>query len=105
LVTKATRRTHPPALPVAHTVPDFATDEEAAEWYETHDLSELPLEEVPLAPRGKLVTVAVRLSEREVEELKRRAGKLGVGYTTYLRMLVNLQLAAPAGPAGPEFTR
>ena len=74
---------------VAYDVPQFTSDDEAAAWYLEHDTSKLDLEEVSLPPRGHLVTVAVRLPEFEVTELKRRAARLGVGYTTYVRMLVN----------------
>ncbi len=74
---------------VAYDVPQFASDDEAAAWYLEHDTSELDLEEVALPVRGRLVTVAIRLPEFEVAELKRRAARLGVGYTTYVRMLVN----------------
>lgn len=77
-------------------MPDFASDEEAADWYATHDLSKLPLEEVPLPRRGKLATVAVRLPERELEEIKARADRLGIGYTTYIRMLVNRHVRTTA---------
>lgn len=72
-------------------VQTFRTEAEAAEWYSTHDTSALPTVRVRdggAAP-GALVTLAVRLSPREVEELKRRAASLGIGHTTYLRMLVN----------------
>lgn len=69
--------------------PDFSTEAEAADWYNEHDLSGIPVEEVEQPPRGALVTVAVRLPAAEIQELKRRAARLGIGYTTYLRMLVN----------------
>ncbi len=75
----------------AEAVPPFRTEAETAAWYDAHDTSHLPTEPVRGADPapGPLVTLAVRLSPREVEELKGRAGRLGVGHTTYLRMLVN----------------
>jgi predicted DNA binding CopG/RHH family protein len=74
---------------VAYDVPRIASNDEAADWYLEHDTSKLDVEEVPLSPRGRLVTVAIRLPEFEVDELKRRSARLGIGYTTYVRMLVN----------------
>ncbi len=77
--------------------PEFKSVEEAAEWYDTHDTSQLPGEEVIAEPGGAaathLETVAVRISSREIEELKRRSARLGVGYTTYMRMLINKHIA------------
>lgn len=75
----------------AETTPTFRTEADAADWYATHDTSRLPTEpakDVEPAP-GPLVTVAVRVSAREVAELKRRAARLGIGHTTYVRMLIN----------------
>ena len=67
-----------------------ADDAEAAVWYDTHDTTGLDTEEVPVErPRPGLTTVAVRLAPGEVAELQRRAKRLGVGYTTYVRMLIN----------------
>jgi predicted DNA binding CopG/RHH family protein len=79
--------------------PWFASDDEPADWYLEHDTSKLDLEEVSLPPRGRLVTVAIRLPEFEVDELKRRSARLGIGYTTYVRMLVNRHILdeAPIG--------
>jgi hypothetical protein len=69
------------------------TVEEAAEWYDTHDTSRLAGDLVADGDRElralRLETIAVRVSGREVEELKRRAARLGIGYTTYVRMLIN----------------
>lgn len=74
-------------------VPKLETEEEAARWYETHDTSQLPSEPVTewetSGPAPGLDTIAVRVSRREIEELKRRAQRLGIGYTTYVRVLIN----------------
>lgn len=82
-----------PELASAKKEPDFATEAEAAAWYDAHDTSELQGEEithVPAAPeQERLREVAVRVSHREIVELKRRAARLGIGYTTYVRMLIN----------------
>ncbi|MBM2812838.1 MAG: CopG antitoxin of type toxin-antitoxin system [Chloroflexi bacterium] len=79
----------------ATSVPLFKTEEDAANWFDTQDTSELPLEILPpdengvATPQPALETIAVRVSRREVDELKRRAAHLGIGYTTYVRILIN----------------
>jgi predicted DNA binding CopG/RHH family protein len=75
--------------------PPGASKDEIAEWFANTDLADVDLEPVvepgeALMPSSrKLETVAVRLPGWEIEELKRRAERLGIGYTTYVRMLVN----------------
>lgn len=74
--------------------PHFASEAEAAEWFGAHDTSQLPGEvvrddESQAGSPPRLETIAVRVSAREIEELKRRAARLGIGYTTYARMLIN----------------
>ncbi len=76
----------------AKSVPHGLSDEEARDWYDTHDTSELPAELISDSDEGPppaLETVPVRVSRREIEELKRRGRRLGIGYTTYVRMLIN----------------
>ena len=88
-----TRTTNDPQeLELAYEEPEFKTDDEAAELYMMHDTSKLPVDEVEIAPRGRLTTVAIRLPEAEVDKLKGLAGRLGIGYTTYIRMLINRHL-------------
>ncbi len=79
-------------LSPAYETPEFKDDDEAAAWYLTHDTAKLDLVEEQLALRSPLKTVALRLPGAEIEELKKRARRLGVGYTTYIRMLVNRHL-------------
>lgn len=82
----------------AEDLPEFASDDEAADWYDTHDTSALPTEEVPAArgdSRG-METVAIRISPRELVEIKRRAERLGIGHTTYIRLLINHHVLAEA---------
>lgn len=76
-------------LPGGRVPPDFATEEEGTDWYLTHDTSELGGERVEMAPRTGLVDVQIRLPAVEIEELERRAPRLGIGYATYIRLLVN----------------
>ena len=79
--------------------PPGATEDEIASWFAEVDLSELDLDEVtntavvadPRPARG-LQTVSLRLPGWEVAELRKRADRLGLGYTTYIRLLVNRHL-------------
>ncbi|CEP66947.1 Ribbon-helix-helix protein, copG [Moorella glycerini] len=60
-----------------------------ANFFDRTDLSELEgLEEVREKPHRSLVSVTVRLPKEDVEELKRRAARLGLGYSTLVRAAV-----------------
>ena len=86
-----TRGHKAPDLPLASEVPEVPSEAAAAEWYDTHDTSQLETESVDgrsSTGRG-LETVAIRVSRHEILELKRRAKDLGVGHTTYIRLLIN----------------
>jgi hypothetical protein len=75
-------------------VPEFSSIEEAAAWYDTHDTSALPsepVEDYPGSenwPRG-FEHIILRLTASEAEKLRRRAAKLKIDYTTYVRLLIN----------------
>lgn len=77
----------------AKKIPPLTSVAETADWYDSHDTSELSLppatDEVPSPSPTRLETVAIRLSLHEIDELRKRAARLGIGYTTYIRMLVN----------------
>lgn len=93
----------PGRLAAANEWPELKTEAEAAAWYDTHDTSRLPSKAVRETDSGarsaSLETIAVRVSRREVEELKRRADRLGIGYTTYVRILITRHVLeeAPIG--------
>ena len=91
----------------AKEVPEFASEAEAADWYNSHDTSDLPTEEVPSVrseSRG-METVAIRISPRELEEIKRRAERLGIGHTTYIRLLINHHVLAESELPKPAPSR
>jgi predicted DNA binding CopG/RHH family protein len=64
--------------------------EELADYFDNTDLGEVPSEEVTdlEVERWELEQVSLRLPVQDVKELKRRAAKLGVGYTTLIRMIL-----------------
>ncbi len=71
-------------------VPKFASEAEEAEFWETHDVTEflddLPRESVT-AHRGQVISV--RVSQDDLDALKRLAAENGIGYTTLARMLIH----------------
>jgi predicted DNA binding CopG/RHH family protein len=59
-----------------------------ADYYDNTDLGETPWDEGGEIQRPELEQISLRLPKEDLEFLKRRAAKLGVGYTTLLRMIV-----------------
>lgn len=63
--------------------------EELASYYDNTDLGETPWDEEEVEiERPELEQISIRLPREDLEVLKRRAAKMGVGYTTLLRMIV-----------------
>ena len=64
--------------------------EELADYFDNTDLGEVPSEEVTDVEieRWELEQVSLRVPVQDVKELRRRAAKLGVGYTTLIRMIL-----------------
>jgi predicted DNA binding CopG/RHH family protein len=62
--------------------------ESLADYYDNTDLGETPWAEEVEIERPELEQISIRLPKEDLEFLKRRAAKLGVGYTTLLRMIV-----------------
>lgn len=73
-------------------IPEFKSYQEEAEFWDTHDLSELEdelelvKEEVFVRPKKQVVSI--RLDRRMVEALKALAVRKGLGYSTLVRMWV-----------------
>ncbi|MDO8673982.1 MAG: CopG family antitoxin [Dehalococcoidia bacterium] len=86
-------------LAVATEVPTFKSEDEAREWYETHDISKIldRGEEVKGEyvgrPRPKKKLVSLRLEEETIENLKQIAEKKGLGYQTLSRVWLRERLA------------
>jgi len=86
----------------AHTETTNERIQELADYYDNNDLGEAPWDEEEVEiERPELEQISLRLPKEDLEFLKRRAAKLGVGYTTLLRMIVrehvrsSLRLGAP----------
>lgn len=81
-------------------LPKFRSEEEEAEFWAHHDLTEFEEDLEPVeveAVRGGQV-ISLRLPPRDLEALKRLAAAKGVGYSTLLRMWVRERLAAEQVP-------
>lgn len=74
-------------------IPDFQSREEEAEWWDTHDLSEIWDE---LGPANVTVSpnllseqsMSVRLPVATLDRLRSKASRKGVGHTTLARMWI-----------------
>jgi predicted DNA binding CopG/RHH family protein len=86
------RKTRPPTLP------RFRSDEEAAEYFDTHDSSDLAqtLPEVAgpiIDARRPLKAISLRLPSDAITAAKLVARDKGVGYQTLLRLWITERLA------------
>lgn len=64
--------------------------EELADFYDRTDTSELSWEEVDdvVIERPELEQISIRLPKDDLERIRRRATRAGVGYTTLIRMIL-----------------
>lgn len=97
----STKRTPQPSVDFGYPnradspVPVFASIEEEAEFWDTHDLTDLVkvLERIEVSLRPELEkTLTLRLEPDDREELDRRAEELGVEPSTLVRMWVKEHL-------------
>lgn len=71
--------------------------QEMADFYERTDTGDLPWEEADdvVIERPELEQISIRLPKEDLDALRRRAAKSGVGYTTLIRMIVRAHLDNP----------
>lgn len=71
--------------------------QEMAEFFDRTDTSELDLEPADdvVVERPELEQISIRLPKEDLDALRRRAAKSGVGYTTLIRMIVRAHLDNP----------
>ena len=79
----------------ANRIPDFATREEEAEFWDTHDITDFLDELKPVKVRvskslGQGLTIRLNADDREA--LARRAEEQGIGPSTLARMWIKKQL-------------
>ena len=84
--------------------PKFSSEREEADWYSDNPgyvLQELQFAEAegrlvpgPVVKRSDLTTpVTIRLSQTDIAKAKLQAEKKGIGYQTYIKMLLHEALA------------
>lgn len=77
-----------PNLPAGHDI------EKLADFFDRTDTQELEWEDADVEfKRPELVHISVRLPKEDVLALKRAARNRGVGYTTYLRIVLREAMA------------
>jgi predicted DNA binding CopG/RHH family protein len=74
-------------------IPEFASEQEEAEFWETHDSTEFleetePVEMTFVDARPPKKQISLRLDEKTIEQLKSIAAQKGLGYQTMIRMWV-----------------
>lgn len=82
-------------------IPDFGSREEEAAFWDTHDFTEFLDETRPVKLRiGKQLSegLTVRLNHQDRQELERRAGELGIGPSTLVRMWIQERLRGTQSP-------
>jgi predicted DNA binding CopG/RHH family protein len=82
-------------------IPEFASRQEEAEWWDTHDITDYLDELKPVRVRfGQHLTegITVRLDPQTLGELRRRAGERGIGPTTLARMWIIEKLRQESSP-------
>ena len=87
--------------PTASRIPDFASREEEAEFWDTHDFTEFLDETRPVKLRvGKQLSegLTVRLDRQDRDELERRASEQGIGPSTLVRMWIKERLRGTQTP-------
>ena len=91
--------------------PDFKNEKEEAEWYDTHQDELLTqfkqaardgtLGRGTLARRAQTAATSIRLNTDDLELAKTLAGKRGLPYQTYLKMIIHQHLVQEAGVQKP----
>ena len=85
-------------------LPKFASEEEEANWYPAHpEFLEALFEQAraegrlvrgPVVDRSELTTpITLRISQGDLEKARTQAKKKGIGYQTYMKMLLHEALA------------
>lgn len=86
--------------------PDFQSEKQEAEWYDTHQDDLLAqfeqaakdgtLGRGTLARRAQTAATSIRLNTADIEMAKALAEKRGIGYQTYLKMIIHQHLVHEA---------
>jgi predicted DNA binding CopG/RHH family protein len=79
-------------------IPEFSSEQEEAEFWETHDSTESmdetePVEVTFVDARRPKKQISLRLEDKTIEQLKAIAENKGIGYQTMIRMWVRERIA------------
>ncbi|MQL51717.1 hypothetical protein GFC01_05465 [Desulfofundulus thermobenzoicus] len=70
-------------------LPDLTDMDRLTEFFDRTDTQELEWEDADVEfKKPELVHVSIRLPKEDLAAIKRAASKLGVGHTTYIRMVL-----------------
>ena len=91
-------------------IPEFASEQEESEFWDTHSATEFWDETTPVDiqfrdARPRKTLISLRLEEETIARLKALAHGRGIGYQTLIRMWVLEQLALVEQQAGPGTSR
>lgn len=85
-------------------IPEFATRQEAAEWWDTHELADYQDEFKTVRARfAKNLSegISIRLDHETLTQLRQRAREKGIGPTTLARMWILEQLKGTNDRSAP----
>jgi predicted DNA binding CopG/RHH family protein len=77
--------------------PQFDTVEEMADFFDKVDSTKLAWEDTDLkVERPKMVQISIRIPEEDLNAIRRKARKIGLGHTSLIRMMLRRSLYGDA---------
>jgi predicted DNA binding CopG/RHH family protein len=74
--------------------PQFNTIEEMADFYDKNDSTKLDWEDTDLKiERPKMVQISIRIPEEDLNAIRKKARKIGLGHTALIRMMLRRSLS------------
>ncbi|MDF9410026.1 BrnA antitoxin family protein [Pelotomaculum isophthalicicum JI] len=75
-------------------VPKFNTIDDMANFFDTMPSQNLSWEDTDLKfERQKMIQVSIRIPEKDLKIIRRRAARLGIGHTALMRMMLHRSVA------------
>jgi predicted DNA binding CopG/RHH family protein len=73
--------------------PQFDSIEEMADFFDKVDSTKLSWEDTDLkVERPKMVQISIRISEEDLNAIRKKARKIGLGHTSLIRMMLRRSL-------------
>jgi predicted DNA binding CopG/RHH family protein len=74
--------------------PQFNAIEEMADFYDMNDSTKLDWEDADLKiERPKMVQISIRIPEEDLNAIRKKARKIGLGHTALIRMMLRRSLS------------